>query len=199
MLTPTIGIIVCSQRVPRAGLQITNFVLDTIQKAYPTANLRPIDLATWNLPMYNEPGIPSLITSSDGYTHELTRKWSAEIVSHAGFIFVTPQYNWGYPASIKNAIDYLFHEWTGKPGMIVSYGGHGGGKAAQQLHQVLQGLRMQPVEPLVALVFPTKEFTGRAARGEDLGLMEDESVWSDGREQILTAFQVLAQLVARST
>ncbi|KAF7161720.1 hypothetical protein CNMCM5623_007207 [Aspergillus felis] len=199
MLTPTIGIIVCSQRVPRSGLQITNFVLNSIQKAYPTANLRLIDLATWNLPMYNEPGIPSFITSPDGYTHELTRKWSEEIASHAGFIFVTPQYNWGYPASIKNAIDYLFHEWTGKPAMIVSYGGHGGGKAAQQLLQVLQGLRMQPVEPLVALAFPTKEFTGRAARGEDLVMMEDESIWKDGREQILTAFQVLAQLVARST
>ncbi|RHZ57991.1 uncharacterized protein CDV56_103603 [Aspergillus thermomutatus] len=195
MSTPTIGIIVCSQRVPRAGLQITQFVLDTIQKAYPTANLRLIDLATWNLPMYDEPGIPSLITSSDGYTHELTRKWSEEIASHAGFIFVTPQYNWGYPASIKNAIDYLFHEWKGKPGMIVSYGGHGGGKAAQQLYQVLQGLRMQPVEPLVALMFPTKEFTGRAARGVDLGVMEDEGIWKEEREQILTAFQVLAQCV----
>ncbi|KAF4225508.1 hypothetical protein CNMCM6457_008135 [Aspergillus fumigatiaffinis] len=191
MSTPSIGVIVCSQRVPRAGLQITNFVLNTIQKAYPTANLRLIDLATWNLPMYNEAGIPSFIDSSDGYTHELTRKWSEEIASHAGFIFVTPQYNWGYPASIKNAIDYLYNEWKGKPAMIISYGGHGGGKAAQQLYQVLQGLRMQPVEPLVALTFPTKEFMGKATRGEDLGVMEDESIWKDGREQILTAFQVL--------
>jgi hypothetical protein len=50
---------------------------------------------------------------------------------------------------------------------------------------------MQPVEPLVALTFPTKEFMGKATRGEDLGVMEDESIWKDGREQILTAFQVL--------
>ena len=45
------------------------------------------------------------------------------------------QYNWGYPASLKNALDYLYHEWTGKPAGIISYGGHGGGKAAAQLLQ----------------------------------------------------------------
>ncbi|KAF4290227.1 hypothetical protein CNMCM8686_001399 [Aspergillus fumigatus] len=197
MSTASIGVIVGSQRVPRSGLQITQFVLKTIQKAYPTANLRLIDLATWNLPLYNEPGIPSFLNSPEEYTHELTRKWSEEIASHAAFIFVTPQYNWGYPASIKNAIDYLYHEWKGKPGMIVSYGGRGGGKAAQQLHQVLQGLGMQPVEPLVALTFPTQAFTGRAIKGEDLGVLEDESIWKDGREQILTAFRVLSDSLIR--
>ncbi|KAF7114933.1 hypothetical protein CNMCM5793_000703 [Aspergillus hiratsukae] len=115
MSTPTIGIIVCGQRFPRAGLQTTQ---------HPVA-------------------------------HHLVG-WSEEIASHAGFIFVTPQYEWGYPASIKNAIDYLFHEWKGKPGMIVSYGGHGGGKAAQQLCQVPQGLPMQPVEPLALWCFPQR-------------------------------------------
>lgn len=46
------------------------------------------------------------------------------------------QYNWGYPAALKNAIDYLYHEWKGKPAAIVSYGTRGGGKAAAQLQQV---------------------------------------------------------------
>lgn len=91
MSTASIGVIVGSQRVPRSGLQITQFVLKTIQKAYPTANLRLIDLATWNLPLYNEPGIPSFLNSPEEYTHELTRKWSEEIASHAAFIFVTPR------------------------------------------------------------------------------------------------------------
>lgn len=46
------------------------------------------------------------------------------------------QYNWGYTASLKNALDYLFHEWNSKPAGIVSYGSRGGGKAAVQLEQV---------------------------------------------------------------
>ena len=52
------------------------------------------------------------------------------------------QYNWGYPAVLKNAIDYLYHEWKGKPAAIVSYGGHGGGKGAAQLHQVSSTLQL---------------------------------------------------------
>jgi NAD(P)H-dependent FMN reductase len=41
-------------------------------------------------------------------------------------VFVSPQYNWGYPAPLKNAIDHLYKEWLGKPAVIVTYGGHGG-------------------------------------------------------------------------
>jgi len=71
---------------------------------------------------------------------------------HDAFIFVTPQYNWSVPASLKNALDFLFHEWRGKPAGIVSYGGHGGGKAAAHLREILQGLRMRPVPTAAALV-----------------------------------------------
>ena len=46
------------------------------------------------------------------------------------------QYNWGYPAALKNALDYLYRSWNGKPAMIVSYGSHGGGKGAAQLKEV---------------------------------------------------------------
>lgn len=46
------------------------------------------------------------------------------------------QYNWGYPAALKNALDYLYHEWLGKPAVIITYGTRGGGKAAAQLQQV---------------------------------------------------------------
>lgn len=46
------------------------------------------------------------------------------------------QYNWGYLAALKNAIDFLYHEWKGKPAVIISYGTRGSGKAAEQLKQV---------------------------------------------------------------
>jgi NAD(P)H-dependent FMN reductase len=192
-----VGVIVCSQRVPRVGLQITEFVFETIQQTNPSVTLSLIDLSTWDLPLFNEPGIPSQITSLDQYTHTHTRRWSAEISSHSAFIFVTPQYNWGYPASIKNAIDYLFNEWKGKPAMIVSYGGHGGGRAAGQLKQVLQGVGMRPVDRMVGLTFPGREFLVKAAKGEELGLdaKSEEGVWIKEREEIGKAFEELVSLL----
>lgn len=171
-IRPKIGIIVGSQREPRAGLQIATFVQNTLQKLQHGSDLHIIDLAVWNLPLYNEPGIPSHITSPTDYKHEHTRRWSSEIASYQAFIFVTPQYNWGYPASLKNAMDYLFNEWKGKPAMIVSYGGHGGGRAAEQLEQVCQGLRMLPLDKPVCLMFPDKDFMAKVGRGEDLAVAE---------------------------
>lgn len=165
---PRVGIIVGSQREPRAGLQIAKFVQNTIRELQSQSDLNIIDLAVWNLPLYNEPGIPSHISSAEDYKHEHTRRWSREIASYQAFIFVTPQYNWGYPASLKNAIDYLFNEWKGKPAMIVSYGGHGGGKAAEQLKEVCDGLRMLPLDKPVCLTFPDKDFIAKVGQGEDL-------------------------------
>ncbi|KAF3388106.1 hypothetical protein DPV78_012309 [Talaromyces pinophilus] len=185
---PRVGIIVGSQREPRAGLQIAKFVQNTIRELQSQSDLNIIDLAVWNLPLYNEPGIPSHIPSPEDYKHEHTRRWSREIASYQAFIFVTPQYNWGYPASLKNAIDYLFNEWTGKPAMIVSYGGHGGGKAAEQLKEVCDGLRMLPLDKPVCLTFPDKDFMAKVGRGGDLVTGE---VFKEYRVEIQQRFSEL--------
>jgi NAD(P)H-dependent FMN reductase len=95
-----------------------------------------LDLNDWPLPLSDEPKGPS-----------------TGIYVHERFFFVTPQYNWGYPASLKNALDHLLKEWNGKPALIVSYGHHGGVKAAAQLRQVLEGLRMRPVNTMPAITF----------------------------------------------
>jgi NAD(P)H-dependent FMN reductase len=73
------------------------------------------------------------------------------VAGYDGFVFVFPQYNWGYPAPLKNALDFLYDEWAGKPGALVSHGTRGGGRAAKQLHEVLLGLHMQPIEPYLLL------------------------------------------------
>jgi NAD(P)H-dependent FMN reductase len=109
-----------------------------------------IDLRDWPLPMDDEPEMPH----SGIYTQPHTRAWAAKIGAAPAVVFVTPQYNWGYPAALKNAIDHLHREWRDKPAMIVSYGGHGGGMAASQLRQVCQGLKMQVVETAVELTLP---------------------------------------------
>lgn len=130
-----IGVIVCSIRSTRVNLDIAEWVIKTI-KSSPSSpssiQLELIDLNNWKLPLFSESDIPALKSS----TLPIIQDWSALISSMQAFIFVSPQYNWGYPASVKNAIDYLYHEWKGKPTMVVSYGGHSGEKCAAQLNQV---------------------------------------------------------------
>jgi NAD(P)H-dependent FMN reductase len=77
---------------------------------------RLIDLAEIDLPLLDEP----LKAAQQDYKHPHTKSWSELISSFAGFVFVLPQYNWGYPAPLKNALDYLYYEWHDKPATSVT-------------------------------------------------------------------------------
>jgi NAD(P)H-dependent FMN reductase len=200
-----VGVILGSNRKPaRAGPQITQFVWDTI-KAHQEASeardssrtkieLSLIDIDEWDFPFFNEPLNPAAVKKTEQYTHELTKKWSNTIRPLDAYVFVTPQYNWGIPAGLKNAIDFLYHEWGGKSGMVVSYGGHGGGKAAEALKTVLGGgLKMKMVEKTVNLSFPGpgREFLMKANFGQDLGLdaNKEEGLWIDQKPAIIEAWE----------
>ena len=203
MSRPRIAVVICTSRKPRANPQIANFVMDTIKATYSKtselqSSLSMIDLAEKNLPFCDEPDIPSQVHDYTKYVHAHTRQWSQEVQSYDGFIFVTPQYNWGYPAVLKNAIDYLYNEWKGKVAMVVSYGGHGGGKSNGQLRQVLCGVKITPTKKNVELTFPSKGFTAQAAHGEQLDLdgSREDGVWSEQRLEIAESFAELMELVA---
>jgi NAD(P)H-dependent FMN reductase len=78
----------------------------------------------------------------------------ATIESLDAFIIVTPEYNHGYPASLKNALDYAYRGWNRKPVAFVSYGGVSGGiRAVQQLRQVAIELQMAPIREEVNIPF----------------------------------------------
>lgn len=121
-----------------------------VQRALRAAELNEvelIDLQELDLPFLDEPIMPA----QDRYEHEHTIRWSELVRSYDGFVFVFPQYNWGYPAVLKNALDFLYHEWANKPAGLVTYGTRGGGLAATQLKQVLQGLHMRSTETNIEL------------------------------------------------
>lgn len=140
MHTYKVLVIVGSTRARRLCPQIAAWVTK-IGREVTAAEFEILDLKDWPLPMDDEPGIPAM----GAYASEHTRAWSRKISEGNAFVFVTPQYNWGYPAPLKNALDHLYNEWSGKPAMIVTYGGHSGSKCARQLQQVLKGLKMRPV------------------------------------------------------
>ena len=127
-------------RARRIGVQIAEWVA-AVGRETTSGAFEVVDLKDWPLPMDDEPWVPA----GGDYQFEHTRAWSRKIAAAPAFVFVTPQYNWGYPAALKNALDHLYAEWAGKPAMIVSYGGHGGGRCAEQLQQVFDGLHMIPI------------------------------------------------------
>ena len=136
-----------STRARRICPEIANWVIE-IGRETVSADFELVDLKDWPLPMDDEPGIPA---AGSVYAGEHTRAWSRKVAEGRAFVFVTPQYNWGYPAPVKNALDHLYKEWSGKPAMIVTYGGHSGDKCAKQLCQVLHGLRMKPIRTMPGL------------------------------------------------
>jgi NAD(P)H-dependent FMN reductase len=155
---PHIQIIVGSTRPGRIGLAIARW-LAAIAETRTDATYELIDLAEVALPLMDEPRHPR----HADYEHDHTKRWS-EIVSRAdGYVFVTPEYNHSYPASLKNALDYLHNEWRYKPVGFVSYGGIAAGtRAVQHLKTVLNAFQMIPVNegvniPLVLSLFDAQK------------------------------------------
>lgn len=143
---PGILVIVGSVRKQRICRDVADWVA-AIGREIAQVPVEVVDLKDWPLPMDDEPGIPAAHPYDTGHT----REWSRKIAAARGFVFVTPQYNWGYPAALKNALDHLYKEWSGKPALIVTYGSHGGGRCARQLRQVLKGLHMKPLATMPGL------------------------------------------------
>jgi NAD(P)H-dependent FMN reductase len=133
-------VIVGSVRGQRICPQVADWVAQVGRETL-SDTFEVVDLRDWPLPMDDEPAIPA----SGHYICPHTLAWSRKIAEGSAFVFVSPQYNRGYPASLKNALDHLYSEWSGKPALIVTYGGHGGDKCAGQLRQVLEGMHMEPV------------------------------------------------------
>ncbi len=110
--------------------------------------LRTADLAEIALPFLDEPQHPA----RRDYTQDHTRAWSAVVDAADAVALVMPEYNYGYTAPLKNALDFLYHEWAHKPVGFVSYGGlYGGTRAVQLLKPVLLALSMVPVNAAVNL------------------------------------------------
>lgn len=145
-------IIIASTRPGRKGLPVANWFNSIAQKntAFSTEVL---DLAKINLPFFDEANHPTL----QKYEHQHTKDWSAMINPADAFVIVTCEYNYSFPAPIKNALDFLYKEWNDKPVGFVSYGGVAGGtRAVQMLKQTVNALKMVPLADNVHIPFIAK-------------------------------------------
>jgi len=148
----SLKIITSTTREKSQGIKVARWITD-VAKADADLNVELLDLREVGLPMMDEPEHPRL----GKYIHESTKEWSKKIAEADAFIIVLGEYNYGYPAPIKNAIDHLFNEWRYKPVAFVSYGGISAGlRSTQMLKQVVTTLNMMPVADQVNIPFFAK-------------------------------------------
>lgn len=138
-----IHIIIGSTRQGRFGDKPAYYLLNEINKL-PGIHAEIIDLRDWELPFFDEPKSPAM--HHGDYSNPVAAKWAAKVDEADAYIIVAPEYNHGYTAVLKNALDWVYHEWNNKPVGFVGYGNTGGARSIEQLRQVVIELGMLPIK-----------------------------------------------------
>ena len=174
-------IVLGSVREGRTGATIAEWVRKAAE-ADGRFDVDFVDLAELKLPLMDEPNHPRLRQ----YTKPHTIAWSERVEAADGFLFVFPEYNHSYSPAIKNALDYLGHEWDRKPVGFVNWGGNSGGTRAQAaLRPVATSLGMVITHGLIEINFAGAQleegaFSPNEQQSTVLSLVLDELERLDG-------------------
>jgi NAD(P)H-dependent FMN reductase len=154
----TLAIIIGSTREGRFGPRVAAWFAG-VAREHPELTVEIIDLAEADLPVtLRREASPSL------------QRYRAQLERADAFVIVTPEYNHGYPAPLKQAIDLAYVEWQAKPVAFVSYGGMAGGlRAVEQLRQVFAEVHAVTVRDVVSLHNPWSLFDPDARVHESIG------------------------------
>ena len=145
-------IILGSTRQGRFGDKAAKWLSDEVKKKTNFAS-ELLDLRDYPMPFFDEAITPSMTPNGYGKP-EAVVKWTAKIKEGEAFVIVTPEYNHGYSAVLKNALDYNYHFWNNKPVAFVSYGSVGGARSVEQLRLVAVELQMAPIRQAVHIFNP---------------------------------------------
>lgn len=145
----TLLVVIGSTRPGRQGDRWATWFAD-VAREHSGYDVAVADLREVALPFLDEVNHPRL----GRYEHEHTKRWAATVRAADALTFVTPEYNYSFPAPLKNALDFLSAEWKDKPAGVVSYGGLSAGvRAVQHLRMVLGALGMFVPQATVAIPF----------------------------------------------
>jgi NAD(P)H-dependent FMN reductase len=147
---PKIAVILGSTRQNRFGEKPARWIFDELKKRK-GVEAEFIDLRDYRIPFYDHPASPAWTQGPFG--DDTTQAFARKVAEADGFIIVAPEYNRGYSAELKNAIDHVYGEWNNKPVAFVSYGSVGGGRAIEQLRLVAIELQMAPIRQAVHIFF----------------------------------------------
>lgn len=150
---PLLQVVIASVREERKGELVADWFIGEAEK-HGAFLVERVDLAQVKLPLFDEPRHPRL----RHYEHEHTKAWSRSVERADAFVFVTPEYDYGIPAPLANALQYLVHEWAYKPLGFCSYGGVSAGtRGVQMTKQIATTLKLVPIFEAVAIPFFTEK------------------------------------------
>ena len=161
-----IPVILGSVRDTRRSLAPAKLLVEKIIAAGHTSEL--VDFKEMPLPFYDLATVP--VALKGVYPNENAQKWSNIAVRADAFVLIVSEYNHGYSAVLKNALDWLYMEFNRKPfGMVgVSDGKYGGMRAMEQLRQVIENFGAMAIREVVAFGPVQDAF-------DDKGILIDES------------------------
>jgi NAD(P)H-dependent FMN reductase len=166
-----ISVIVGSTRQGRFSEKPAQWILQQLKKR-DGVDARLLDLRDFPMPFFDQP-VPPSAPGRAPYENESVKKWTAAIGASDGFVFVTSEYNYGPPAVLKNAIDWVYPEWNRKAAAFVSYGAVSGARSVQQLRETAIELQLAPVRSSVHI--PVATLWAHFQGGDvDAGLTEQE-------------------------
>ena len=148
-----ISVIVGSTRQGRFSEKPAQWIFQRL-KNRGGVDARLLDLRDFPMPFFDQP-VPPGMPGRPAYENEVVKKWTAEIARSDGFIFVTPEYNYGPSAVLKNALDWVYPEWNRKAAAFVSYGSAMGARGVQQLRLTAIELQLAPVRSSVYIPVAT--------------------------------------------
>jgi len=167
MAPAVLQVVTASTRPGRIGPAVADW-FHARAKEHGSFEVESVDLRAIDLPLLDEPHHPRL----GHYVHQHTKNWSSLVSRGDAFVIVTPEYNYGYNAVIKNAIDYLHAEWAYKAVGFVSCGGVAAGtRAVQMLKQVVTTVKMVPIFESVNIPF-VQQILDRDGRVEPTSAMD---------------------------
>ena len=142
-----ISVIVGSTRQGRFSEKPAQWILQHLRKRK-EIEARLLDLRDFTMPFFDQP-MPPAMPGRPPYEHEVVKQWTAQIGASDGFVFVTPEYNYGPSGVLKNALDWVYPEWNRKAAAFVSYGAAMGVRSVQQLRETAIELQLAPIRSSV--------------------------------------------------
>jgi len=167
-----ISIIIGSTRQKRFSEKPAQWIFQHLKKQE-GVDARLLDLRDFPMPFFDEAVTPAT-PGRPPYQNEVVKKWTAAIGASDGFIFVTPEYNHGVSAVLKNAIDWVYPEWNRKVAAFVSYGGVMGARSVEHLRQIAIEVQIAPIRSSVHIPVATL-FAHFQGGDVDKGLAELEA------------------------
>src|SRR6201998_3577301 len=148
-----ISVIIGSTRQGRFSEKPAKWIFPQLQKRE-GIEARLLDLREFPMPFFDQP-LPPAMPGRPPYEHDVVKRWTAAIGASDGFIFVTPEYNYGASAALKNAIDWVYPEWNRKAAAFVSYGSAMGARGIPQPRDTNIEIQLSPARSSVHIPVST--------------------------------------------